>query len=31
MMPSDDDRITAEETILNTHLECVKAEAQLIT
>lgn len=31
MMGSDDDRITAEETILNTHLECVKAEAQLIT
>ena len=31
MNPSDDDRITAEEAILNTHLECVKTEAQLIT
>jgi hypothetical protein len=31
MMPSEDDRITAEENILNEHLECVKEEAQLIT
>ena len=28
---SEDDRITAEENILNRHLECVKEEAQLIT
>lgn len=27
----DDDRIAAEEVILNEHLECVKEEAQLIT
>ncbi len=27
----DDDRIGAEENILNEHLECVKEEAQLIT
>lgn len=27
----DDDRIAAEENILNEHLECVKEEAQLIT
>lgn len=27
----DDDRISAEENILNGHLECVKEEAQLIT
>jgi len=27
----DDDRIAAEENILNGHLECVKEEAQLIT
>ena len=27
----DEDRITAEENILNNHLECVKEEAQLIT
>jgi hypothetical protein len=27
----DDDRIGAEENILNGHLECVKEEAQLIT
>jgi hypothetical protein len=27
----DDDRISAEEIILNGHLECVKEEAQLIT
>jgi hypothetical protein len=31
MMDCDDDRIAAEETILNGHLECVKEEAQLIT
>jgi hypothetical protein len=31
MMDCDDDRITAEEIILNGHLECVKEEAQLIT
>lgn len=27
----EDDRIAAEENILNGHLECVKEEAQLIT
>ena len=27
----NDDRITAEENILNGHLECVKEEASLIT
>ena len=27
----DDERIAAEENILNEHLECVKEEAQLIT
>lgn len=27
----NDDKITAEENILNGHLECVKEEAQLIT
>jgi hypothetical protein len=31
MMDSDDDLISAEELILNGHLECVKEEAQLIT
>lgn len=31
MMGYDDDRIGAEENILNGHLECVKEEAQLIT
>lgn len=31
MMFNEDDRIAAEETILNGHLECVKEEAQLIT
>lgn len=31
MMAYEDDRIGAEENILNGHLECVKEEAQLIT
>lgn len=31
MFYGEDDRIAAEETILNGHLECVKEEAQLIT
>ena len=30
-MNNDDERIAGEETILNSHLECVKEEAQLIT
>ena len=30
-MLGDDERIAAEEVILNGHLECVKEEAQLIT
>ena len=30
-MLMDDNRIAAEENILNEHLECVKEEAQLIT
>ena len=30
-MMGDDERIAAEENILNGHLECVKEEAQLIT
>lgn len=29
-MMNDDERISGEETILNSHLECVKEEAQLI-
>ena len=31
MMFGEDERIAAEEMILNGHLECVKEEAQLIT
>ena len=31
MMMIDDEKIAAEENILNGHLECVKEEAQLIT
>ena len=31
MMIDEDDKIAEEENILNTHLECVKEEAQLIT
>jgi hypothetical protein len=31
MLLNEEDRITAEEHILNGHLECVKEEAQLIT
>ena len=31
MMITEDDRISAEENILNGHLECVKEEAKLIT
>jgi hypothetical protein len=31
MLLNEEDRITAEENILNGHLECVKEEAQLIT
>lgn len=30
-MQQEDERISAEEVILNGHLECVKEEAQLIT
>lgn len=31
MLITEDDKISAEENILNGHLECVKEEAQLIT
>ena len=31
MLDDEDERINAEENILNGHLECVKEEAQLIT
>jgi hypothetical protein len=31
MIGDEDERIAGEENILNSHLECVKEEAQLIT